>query len=179
MVSDPNVNNALEQNGKEKMDDIDFEYMIDCFKEELQEIGFVDPEIQYSISFSQGDGLSFTSDYINIEKILNTLIMIDYKHIPYFSFKDYYHRFMAIEKLRQYNIVDFEIDIRRDCYTRYSHELTCYCELYVDSWNDSEKFNEYIINTCNELISIIEQYRIELCCKYKRILENILLNEKR
>jgi len=43
------------------------DYLIDQFKEELQEIGFEGAEIQYSGFWSQGDGLSFDAE-INLKK---------------------------------------------------------------------------------------------------------------
>lgn len=44
-----------------------------AWKEALEQIGFHDPEISFSGFWSQGDGASFTSGYVQVDKLLTFL----------------------------------------------------------------------------------------------------------
>lgn len=47
---------------------------LDNWKERLEELGFINPEIYFSGFGNQGDGCCFTCDYIDFEKVTNRAI---------------------------------------------------------------------------------------------------------
>lgn len=49
------------------------DFLVDEFKEEAENLGFVNPKFQYSLSNSQGDGLSFSFDYFESEKLYSLI----------------------------------------------------------------------------------------------------------
>jgi hypothetical protein len=49
------------------------DFLIDIFKDEAENIGFVNPTFEYSLSNSQGDGLSFSFDYFESEKLYSLI----------------------------------------------------------------------------------------------------------
>jgi hypothetical protein len=49
------------------------DFLVDIFKEEAENLGFVNPKFQYSLSNSQGDGLSFSFDYFESEKLYSLI----------------------------------------------------------------------------------------------------------
>jgi len=49
------------------------DFLIDIFKEEAENLGFVNPKFQYSLGRSQGDGLSFSFDYFESEKLYSLI----------------------------------------------------------------------------------------------------------
>lgn len=56
------------------------EHIIERYKEILENVGFEDPEINYSGFYCQGDGASFTTKNVDIEKFINYLLMCEYHY---------------------------------------------------------------------------------------------------
>lgn len=56
------------------------DFLIDIFKEEAENLGFVNPKFQYSLGHSQGDGFSFSFDYFNSEKLYNLIKKVTNKN---------------------------------------------------------------------------------------------------
>lgn len=109
--------NALESNREilVEFDNYWCEYTLERFKEELEEIGFNDVEISFSGFWSQGDGASFTSHWINVEKFLRSQkVFAKYRRfVP--NFGD--------------NAIDYQLKIDRNDH-RYYHENTVYVNDY-------------------------------------------------
>lgn len=92
------------------------EFLVDDFVEELENIGFRDVEINWSGFSSQGDGASFTSGWINIEKFLRSQ--------------------KCFSKFRRYmpngETLEYSAKIERHNGSRYYHENSVYVS---DSWD--------------------------------------------
>ena len=56
------------------------DFLVDEFKEEAENLGFVNPKFQYSLSNSQGDGLSFSFDYFASEKLYSLIQQVTGKN---------------------------------------------------------------------------------------------------
>lgn len=72
--SDILYNEDLKQKILQKYYDINtgfdwFKYILEDWKTKLEAIGFINPEINFTGFYSQGDGASFTCEYIDIKKI--------------------------------------------------------------------------------------------------------------
>ena len=117
---------------------IDFD---DIYIETLKDQGFLNPEISYDLSYSQGSGASFTCTELDYDILL----------------KDYTgkHKDWFISILKQYG----EIKIER-CYScHYVHENSCNTELYeYTQYNYSR-----IIDELENIRKYIEYKRLEAC----------------
>ena len=117
---------------------IDFD---DAYIETLKDQGFLNPEISYDLSYSQGSGASFTCTELDYDILL----------------KEYTgkHKDWLISILKQYG----EIKIER-CYScHYVHENSCNTELYeYTQYNYSR-----IIDELENIRKYIEDKRLEAC----------------
>jgi hypothetical protein len=66
------------------IDYIELDWLIWQFEDEAKEKGFENPKFQYSLSNSQGDGLSFSFDYFNSEKLTEIIKEITSKKTNWF-----------------------------------------------------------------------------------------------
>lgn len=146
-----------------KRDPFVFEFEQECFldywKERLQEIGFEDAVISYFGFYSQGDGLSFTSE-INPEKVIDSMIMAGY--LP----KDKAILYDKLLSLHDLKIIELWMEVRRmpGSRSRYFHENTIYVydtsEFYLNDCNEAyDYFNMVFIH----LADYIQEYVRELC----------------
>lgn len=114
----------------------------------LKELGFNNPEIACSLSYSQGDGASFTCTELDYN-----LLLKDYtgKHKKWFI------------QILQYYV---EVQIERTCH-HYYHELTCRTEYY-----DRLPLGCPRIQTELEtIVNYIENLREQACLELKRDLQ--------
>jgi hypothetical protein len=141
-------------------DPIDFEfeadYVMDNWKERLQEIGFENAEIHYSGFYHQGDGASFVSD-IDPEKVINAMIMCDRLSI---STATLYNKMLYMNEL---HIIELYCHVRR-IDNRYSHELTVGIDSDSEFYlNECPEAYDYFDNKFDQLRGDIEEYMRELC----------------
>lgn len=66
------------------IDYIELDWLIWQFEDDAKEIGFENPKFQYSLSYSQGDGLSFSFSYFNSEKLREIIQEITGKNSNWF-----------------------------------------------------------------------------------------------
>ena len=122
----------------------------DIHIEKLKELGFVTPDISYSLSYCQGDGASFTCSELDYD-----LLLKDYKGK---------HKNWMLEILKQY----CEVRIERSRYCRYYHERSCNTELY--------EYTQYnyprIMNELENIRQHIESIRLEACVNLAEDLQN-------
>lgn len=118
--------------------------------EKLKELGFINPDISYSLSYCQGDGASFTCSELDYDLLL----------------KDYTgkHKSWMLEILKQY----CEVRIERSYSCRYVHENSCNTELY--------EYTQYnyprIIDELENIRQHIENIRLEACINLAEDLQN-------
>jgi hypothetical protein len=62
----------------------DFSWLEWQFEDEAKEKGFENTKFQYSLSYSQGDGLSFSFDYFNSEKLAEIIKQLTGKNSNWF-----------------------------------------------------------------------------------------------
>lgn len=61
---------VIEKFREDKSQYLDIDYFYDNCVYQLEELGFINPKVQYSLSYCQGDGLSFAADdYKGLEKL--------------------------------------------------------------------------------------------------------------
>lgn len=141
----------------------------DRFVQGLKEKGFLNPDISYYLSYSQGDGASFTCSELDYDLLL----------------KDYTgkHKSWMIEILKQY----CEVKIRRSYYCRYVHERSCNTELceymryyYPRITDELENIRQHIenkrLNACIELAESL-QSEIDYLTSEEAIKEALIANE--
>jgi hypothetical protein len=126
-----------------------YEFIIEDFTCELENVGFKDIDTVFNGFYSQGDGASFTAKSDDILKILNTLDVDDYHRI-----KD-----LIIE--------DSEINIVRSHYN-WVHENSCFCEINLCIGCDFSRHSlvESLVDDIDCSISdALETYRLGMCHK--------------
>lgn len=109
-------------------------------------------DVEYSIRYSQGDGVSFTTDTpININKALD------------FCKKEYPKYEKIIEDIKNNKnykdiLLDYEFTIKRNNY-HYSHENTVHCD-YIDiTWN----YTDGIWELADKIRQIIDKLKDDIC----------------
>jgi hypothetical protein len=122
----------------------------DIHIEKLKELGFINPDISYSLSYCQGDGASFTCSELDYELLLK-----------YYKGK---HKGWMLEILKEY----CEVRIKRIYSCRYVHENSCNTELY--------EYTQYnyprIIDELENIRQYIENIRLEACVNLAEDLQN-------
>lgn len=58
------------------------DYILEDSKQHLEEIGVGDPDIKYTGFYSQGDGLSFTSQHVDLTKLFKHMKETNYFDVP-------------------------------------------------------------------------------------------------
>lgn len=147
---------------------INLDFLVDNWKERIQEIGFNEVEIRYSLSYCQGDGASFKFD-------TTLLKSLDWNSIPELKkiINEFYIKINNLEFLNSENRKMLYSDLLGTdikCHTihqRYYHENSTSCDIiefpdydyyiYNNNFNLSElnlkKLEKCIINF-NELLEI-------------------------
>lgn len=125
---------------------IDYDYI---HIEKLKEKGFLNPDISYDLSYSQGDGASFTCTELDYN-----LLLKDYKGK---------HKNWLLNILKEY----CEVRIERSPYCRYYHENSCNTELY-----EYTQYNyPHIIDELENIRQHIEEIRERACLELKHDLQ--------
>lgn len=144
------------QNILENYDDYEFYFKetIDDTLERWHDAGInIDiADIAYNISYSQGDGVSFTTDTpINIEKALDKFI----KEYP-----KYAKTVEDIKNNKNYQDVnlDYEFTIKRNSY-QYTHEKTVHCDFTDISW----EYTDGVWELADKIRQIIDKLKDDIC----------------
>lgn len=155
---------ALEKNRYCLVDDYSYWYDETLYdaKKELEKIGFLNADIQFSGFCSQGDGACFDAD-IDVEKMLDYLL-----EIKKFSTEE-------IQTIK--NISDLmEIKIEKNHWANhYCHEKTRYIDIEIDFCNhlddefDSIEKGDEIYS---RLLKATEEIRLEKCIEIYNKLED-------
>jgi hypothetical protein len=122
----------------------------DRFIQDLEDKGFINPDISYSLNYRQGDGASFTCSELDYDLLL----------------KDYTgkHKSWMLEILNQY----CEVKIERDYSCHYVHERSCDTELYEYTQCNYPR----IIDELENIRQYIEDIRLEACINLAEDLQN-------
>jgi len=137
-------------------------------QEQAKERGFNDIELQYSLSWSQGDGLSFKCENFDIEKFVN-------KHVPK-------EKKMLKRALIDYLFVKITGNTGHYCYASKSD-----IDLYMDASTETPNIDKYVetlrIHLEDEYLSLCKELEksgydeIEYQDSDKAIIETIEANE--
>ena len=139
---------AIDANRYINVDSIDwYESTIECWTEKLEAMGFTNVVINFTGFCSQGDGASFTSGEINIEKVL--------RHLRVFS---KYRRYIPSDTM------DYYIKVSRIS-SMYYHEKTVMVDDFIHYTNTE--------NQTNKLYEIIELIRALVLEKSKEIYKDL------
>lgn len=130
------------------------DYIIEDWIEKLENIGFINPEINYTGFYSQGDGASFTCKEINIQQVAQQLNIFT-------------NRELNILKALQDNGY-IEAAIKRYNY-HYSHEKSIACEYYDGDMKADWKYLQTIVN---KFFNNIDNFIIELSLSIYKDLQN-------
>lgn len=76
--------NVAIQNHINSIDYIELGWLIWQFEDEAKELGFENPKFNYSLGNCQGDGLSFSFDYFNSEKLAEIIKKLTGKNSNWF-----------------------------------------------------------------------------------------------
>ena len=155
-----------------------YESAMEYWKERLEEFGFENPDVRFSGFWSQGDGASFTCDYCDGQKIINTLLICQGKDVgdlsrwrlwfelvengPYINFKVYRHsshyvheRSITAEVEEDYNGFQNKIfeafdDRGRKYYTSVFDRKVALLDL-------QEMFSDWVRSLCKEIYTNLEK----------------------
>jgi hypothetical protein len=128
-------------------------FSVDDFTERLESYGFTNPEINFSGFWSQGDGLSFTSDRIDFDKLWEHLIVNKY-----------------IQRRKQFFIENLLVKLVRTNH-RYCHERTVSTDMDFQYSVFSDE-HPRVAKAINEIEEAIESLRMTLCDTYYKELES-------
>ncbi len=120
---------------------------------DLEEMGFIEPDIRFSGFSLQGDGASFTCDDIDLEKWLK------------------YNKLSNKYRLIFVNVEECSGEIKRDAPYRYVHELSTSVYLQMDSYLDDIKKEKRIEIQLDEVEKLIKENVIEVSKKIYKELE--------
>ncbi len=128
----------------------DQELWLEMCKDELETIGFIDPELSYSLLRSQGDGAAFKADFDH-EKLIDYVCKDNQK--------------LKKQLLRLLKVTDFDFDFIQTNY-HYTHENTYHIEGSI-YW--VAEGNYPLISTLLGLyVDLLNDLKIELCEKFKK-----------
>ena len=184
--------NALDNNR-----DINVDYegwsdpVIEGFKEDMEEIGIGDLEVYYTGFYSQGDGASFTTDYIDSTLFLNKMAEHDteglkksqYSKTPWYLSKidlekkgagDYEDLIgdltdIGIKTKGKVNPENIKISVVSND-SRYSHENTVEAEVELEDTDDLEWSYQEVLEFESDLASHITSYIRNFCKQLYRSL---------
>lgn len=127
-------------------DGVELDFTIQYWQEKLKKLGFLKPQIFYSISYSQDDGASFTCKYVDYD-----LLIDNYKEQMQLTSRE----IKAIKYISEYYGLDGYI-IRKQSY--YCHEHTVqFCQDYGYLDSDCKRVDRFIYNTMEKLENFIDQ----------------------
>lgn len=143
---------AIEQYRTRKYEDDSVLYFFkESCEEQIKEAGFSEPELQYSLSYSQGDGLSFSAK-------------------AYTKIKDLFMLELGAGKERTAQLLtDNTTQILKGNEGRYCYAHKNQIDLYLENWTSSincrntDRIDAVITKVCERL----ENLYIDLCSKLK------------
>lgn len=132
------------------------EPIIEYWKERLEKIGFINSCIQFSGSYNQGDGASFTSN-VDMQTLVSTLIYCEPRYSTIYDSFQFWTEINAISaKVYRYN-------------RQYCHENTCgidmkeYIDIPIKYYNFMKESIESLRKIlCVEIYIDLEKYYDEL-----------------
>lgn len=127
-----------------------YQPIYDNVKEKLEEVGFINSEMEFSGFGSQGDGASFTSD-VDVLKLAKSL--------------NYDKDALKILK-RLVDNDELKITVRRNS-NQYSHKYTCSFDIDCDDYED-----KYTVAIIEGLEKQGEELRLDLCTTLYDDLQN-------
>ena len=142
-----------------------FEYV---WKEALNQIGFINPKLEYSGFGSQGDGASFTCEWFECKKLIEffTIDIQPSKTIALSKRNEHEEDFFPwiVEQIGsqfdpEFSGIDFEINgnIKRND-SRYVHDNSCEVELeYMHELTESQ------LQLFHQFETSVNELRIQLC----------------
>jgi hypothetical protein len=142
-----------------------FEYV---WKEALNQIGFINPKLEFSGFGSQGDGASFTCEWFECKKLIEffTTDIQPSKTIALSKRNEHEEDFFPwiVEQIGsqfdpEFSGIDFEINgkVKRNN-SRYVHENSCEVELeYIDELTESQ------LQLFHQFETSVNELRIQLC----------------
>lgn len=101
-----------------------YEFVYEMWEEKLEAMGFDSPDISFSGFWSQGDGASFTSKHVDIEKFLAS--------------QKAKTRFKALLRVLETDTFRLEVEVER-IDTHYSHEYTVRGNVEAYDYSDKGK----------------------------------------
>lgn len=131
--------------GKDDILEFDMKNSVEWAKDQLQELGIEDVEVSYSGFCSQGDGLSFTGQVIELKKFLGNINLLE-------EHKEIVGKIIANNG---------NIYFTRDRYTHYVHENTVSVYLTGTGFEKHVYFEE-----CATLLEAVKAWRLEKCRYY-------------
>jgi hypothetical protein len=154
-----------------------YDYVYDLWKQALEQIGFMDPEINFSGFWRQGDGASFTAT-IDIEKLAEFMAAeIEPKNCIEGDPEDFrpwiVHRIGCLPANPKYRRLAglhehlYPCKVVRNDH-RYSHEYTCRVSIEFNRWGRADKV-EKLLRSFEE---DTEELRRDLCSAIYRDLED-------
>lgn len=142
--------------------DIDywFEVITEEWKEDLEEYGFMEPEIWFGLH-AQGSGACFDCGWIDITKLLNKLKGSDgYDGVTLVARKEALQDLISSIKITSNSLSN-----------HYNHEHTRQVELEIDPCVDDEK-HPHIESALIEFQEDVEYFRKELCSEIYTALDD-------
>jgi len=154
------INTIIEKNRDINVDYDWYSIIQEDYIKKLNDIGFIDAEINFSGFWSQGDGASFDCSNLDFELLLNTikkdLTEKEYNRILKFYYIDNETFNFYIEKNQFAN--------------HYYHKKTRYIDL--DWYNDKWYKLDLLKDLQNKVLDLLEELRLDLCGEiYKSLRE--------
>jgi len=113
--------------------------------EKIKEAGFTEPKLQYSLSYCQGDGLSFSAEkYTKLEDLFNEVLGEGKKK--------------TAKVLAENCTTVMSGNTNRYCYASRS-DIDVYLENYTSSYNKSDRMDEVV----NKVMTKLEDLYLKLC----------------
>jgi len=149
------LNKEEQETAIEKFRNDNYEHIsLDMFEEDclntIKEKGFKDADLLYSLSYSQGDGLSFNSSGLE-----NSVLV------------SFFAEIMGENKEKQIQVLIDNLDFAIKVTGRYAFSSAS------DIGFDLEDYNHYNTDNCNEVVSKvrerIENYYLDLCKELEKI----------
>ena len=141
-------------NWRGKNDYFDHDFILEDYKETLEDLGYNGVNIMYSGFYSQGDGACFTCESVDLDRILKRM------------------KIKIRLGLKEYIIDNLNISIKHNNY-RYYH----YKSVRVDYDFNNNFIGDLTDNYCNEVIKQIIDFIDKDICTYSNRIYNTLESE--
>lgn len=132
-----------------------YDFIVDCWIEKLESLGFMRPDIYFSGFYSQGDGACFDCKSIDNEKVLSALFYCGGEPdllSEVFSMLSLTEAWADALRIKGDWLP--ELQVLKHHSGNYCHEHTRYVNV---------EYNEYFENTSLIFCQMVEEFRISLC----------------